>query len=527
MSLLSAIVFTPLVAGAGVLVLPRGADRSIRTVALLGMLVHFGLAVMLLARFDPASGFQFVERAPWVERFGIEYHLGVDGISLWLVLLTALLGPIAVLCSWSGVRERVREFHLLLLLLQTGMQGVFLSLDLFLFYVFWEVSLVPMYFLVGIWGHERRLYAAIKFVVYTLAGSLLMLVAILALVLQYQNQTGTYTFDLLRLYGAEVPRSHEVWYFAAFALAFAIKVPLWPLHTWLPDAHVEAPTAGSVLLAGILLKMGCYGFLRYAIPLFPHGMMTLLPWLLGLTVVGILYGALVAMVQPDMKKLVAYSSVSHLGFVMLGVLSLNRQGLEGGIYQMLNHGLSTGALFILVGILYERRHTREIAAFGGLARPMPIYATVLLVVSLASIGLPGLNGFVGEFLTLIGAYRAQPVHAVLACGGIVLGAVYMLWMVERVLFGPVRLAENRTLRDLGRREILTFAPLLILIVVMGVYPAPFLSRMHTSVGDVIRHVEQRLESDQRVDAAGTEALTAAVATPDTIAAAPAGEGVAP
>ncbi len=507
MPLLSAIVFAPLAAAAVLLAVPRAPARLVRALALLGMLADLGLAFLLLTRFGASAGFELVERSPWIERWGIEYHLGVDGISLWLVVLTAFIGPIAVLASWSGVQERVREFHVLLLVLQSGMQGVFLSLDLFLFYVFWEVSLVPMYFLIGIWGHERRLYAAIKFVLYTMAGSLLMLVAILTLVVEHASQVGYYTFALPALYDTQIAPVQQVWYFAAFALAFAIKVPLWPLHTWLPDAHVEAPTAGSVILAGILLKMGGYGFLRFAMPLFPHGLQAALPLLMGLAVVGVVYGALVAMVQPDMKKLVAYSSVSHLGFVMLGLLSASRQGLEGGIYQMLGHGLSTGALFLLVGMLYERRHSRAIADFGGLARSMPIYATVLVFVTLSSIGLPGLNGFVGEFLILLGVFKEHRLHAIVATTGVVLGAIYMLWLLERVLFGPVRHEANRNLPDLSKREILIFVPILILVVLMGVYPKPFLQRMHPAVGALIRQVqvEERLARDEEPVAAASSA----------------------
>jgi NADH-quinone oxidoreductase subunit M len=473
----------------------------VRGVTFVGMLASLASVLLVVARFAPQSGLQLVERAAWVERFGIEYHLGVDGISLWLVALTGFLGPIAVLGSWNGIRERVREFHFLLLLLQTGMLGVFLSLDLFLFYVFWEVTLIPMYFLIGVWGHERRLYAAYKFFVYTMAGSLLMLVAILALVVQHQRQTGIYTFDLLSLYATQIPPAQEIWYFAAFALAFAIKVPLWPLHTWLPDAHVEAPTAGSVILAAVLLKMGTYGFLRFAIPLFPGGMQIMLPLLLALAVIGIIYGALVALVQPDLKKLVAYSSVSHLGFVTLGLFCFNTQGLEGSLYQMLNHGVSTGALFLLVGMLYERRHTRAIAEFGGIARSMPIYATIFIIVTLSSIGLPGSNGFVGEFLILLGAFKAARPHAILAATGVVLGAVYMLWAAQRVLFGPLDKDANRDLPDLSRRELAVLLPLVALIVLMGVWPRPFIDRMHAAVGDLVAHVEQRIEPERRADAA--------------------------
>jgi NADH-quinone oxidoreductase subunit M len=513
--LLGTIVFLPLLFALLLLPLRRGAERPVRVLAFVGMLLDLGATLLLLRDFVPAGGVQMVERAPWIESFGIDWHLGVDGISLWLVVLTGFFGPLAVLASWNGIRERVREFHVLLLLLQTGMMGVFLGLDLFLFYVFWEVTLIPMYFLVGVWGHERRLYAAIKFFVYTMAGSLLMLVAILALVLEHQRQTGTYTFDLLQLYATQVPPEHEMWYFAAFALAFAIKVPMWPLHTWLPDAHVEAPTAGSVILAAILLKMGSYGFLRFAVPLFPNAVQTALPLLLGLSVVGIVYGALVAMVQPDLKKLVAYSSVSHLGFVMLGLFAFNRQGLEGSLYQMVNHGLSTGALFLLVGMLYERRHTRAIADFGGLARSMPLFAAVFIVVTLSSIGLPGLNGFVGEFLILLGAFKEARLHAIIGATGVVLGAVYMLWTAQRVLFGPIHLEANRAGPDLTRREWAVLAPILALMVLLGVYPKLVLEPMHDAVGDLMAHVELRVETERRAgaDAWRFEATAAAPAAP--------------
>ena len=505
MPLLSAIIFLPVVAAAALLLIPGPRAAAIRAFTVVAMLLQFVLTLVLLGRFDPAVGaMQQVERLSWIPNFGIEYHLGVDGISLWLVVLTAFLGPLLVLASGRGIQERVREFHVLLLLLQAGMMGVFLSLDLFLFYVFWEVSLIPMYFLVGIWGHERRLYAAVKFFLYTMAGSLLMLVAIIALVLEHQRQTGVYSFNIHELYGTQLPAAQEIWYFLAFAIACAIKVPLWPLHTWLPDAHVEAPTAGSMVLAGILLKMGGYGFLRFAIPLFPHGLQQAMPYLMAVSVIGIIYGALVAMVQPDMKKLVAYSSVSHLGFVMLGILVLNTQGMEGAIYQMLNHGISTGALFLLVGMLYDRRHTRAIADFGGLGRSMPLYAVALIVITLSSIGLPGTNGFVGEFLILLGTFKESPVHAALATTGVVLGAVYMLWMVERVLYGPITHEENRNLQDVTRREAAVLIPLILMVFFMGVYPKPFTERMHASVKGLLQHVERRLDPGPRAQA-GAEA----------------------
>jgi NADH-quinone oxidoreductase subunit M len=376
--------------------------------------------------------------------------------------------------------------------METGMLGAFVATDLFLFYVFWEVMLVPMYFLIGVWGGERRIYAAIKFVLFTMTGSLLMLVAILYLVISHSQQTGQFTFDLVRLYDFAVPLSTQRWLFAAFALAFAIKVPMFPLHTWLPDAHTEAPTGGSVILAGVMLKMGTYGFLRFAIPLFPLAAREALPIIAVLATVGVVYGALVSMVQPDLKRLVAYSSVSHLGFVMLGMAALNTQGVEGSIYQMLNHGLSTGALFLAVGVIYERRHTRLIREFGGLWQQLPLYGAIFMIVMLSSVGLPGLNGFVGEFLILLGAFRTYPVPTIIAVSGVVLGAVYMLWMYQRVMFGPLNNPANRQLKDLSQREILVFVPILVMLFVMGLYPKPFLSRMEPSVQAYLARMHQKM-----------------------------------
>jgi NADH-quinone oxidoreductase subunit M len=383
----------------------------------------------------------------------------------------------------------------LLLLMETGMLGAFVATDLFLFYVFFEVMLVPMYLLIGVWGGERRVYAAIKFVLYTMVGSLLMLVAILYLALLHGQQFGSPSFDLVRLYDfSSIPLSTQRWLFAAFALAFAIKVPMFPLHTWLPDAHTEAPTGGSVILAGVLLKIGTYGFLRFAIPLFPLAAHEALPVIAAFAAVGIVYGALVCMVQPDLKRLVAYSSVSHLGFVMLGMAALNTQGVEGSIYQMLNHGLSTGALFLAVGVLYERRHTRMISEFGGLWQQLPRYAAIFMVVMLSSVGLPGLNGFVGEFLILLGAFHVHPAAAVVGTSGVLIGAVYMLWMYQRVMFGPLENPANRQLRDLSRREVLVFAPIVVMFFVMGLYPKPFLSRMEPSVQAYLTRMSQKMAS---------------------------------
>ena len=436
---------------------------------------------------------QFVERFRWIPAYGIDYFVGIDGISLFLVLLTTFLGPIVILASWS-ISARVKEYLFFMLLLETGMLGAFVALDLFLFYVFWEVMLVPMYFLIGVWGGPRRIYAALKFVLFTMAGSLLMLVAIIYLATRNSQVTQVLTFDLLKIYNLQLPYEEQIWLFLAFALSFAIKVPLFPFHTWLPDAHVEAPTAGSVILAGVLLKLGTYGFLRFAIPLFPEAALAAAPFIIALAVIGIVYGAMVAMMQADLKKLVAYSSVSHLGFVMLGLFAFNLQGIQGAIYQMLNHGLSTGALFLIVGMIYERRHTRMIDDFGGLWKQMPIFSAFFLVVTLSSIGLPGLNGFVGEFLILLGSFQASPFWTAGAASGVVLGAIYMLWMFRRVIFGPLSRPENQNLKDIGAREIAILIPILILIFFMGIYPRPFLARMQPAVERIIQRIESKKEA---------------------------------
>src|SRR3954470_20236864 len=445
--ILTSLVALP-VAGAILLLLVRGDEEQsaplARNIALVISLLVFAETLLLWSRFNVSSGeFQFVERHAWIPAFGIEYFVGVDGISLLLLVLTGFLTPLALLGSWESVHKQTRAFCIFVLLLESAMMGVFISLDLFLFYIFWDAMLVPMYFLIGIWGYERRIYAAIKFILYTMAGSVLMLLAILGLAYMHYTSTGSYSFDLLKLYGMRIPLHAQFWFFLAFALAFAIKVPLFPFHTWLPDAHVEAPTAGSVILAGVLLKMGTYGLVRFAFPLFPDAALYFAPYIGGLAVIGIIYGALVvAMVQPDLKKLVAYSSVSHLGFVALGISAMNVQGVQGAVYQMLNHGVSTGALFLIVGMLSDRRHTRLISEFGGLKRVLPKLSAAFLVVTLASIGLPGLNGFVGELLILVGAFRWDPRFAAVAACGVLLSAVYMLWMFQRVNYGPVTNEKN-------------------------------------------------------------------------------------
>jgi NADH-quinone oxidoreductase subunit M len=496
-ALLSIVIFLPLAGAIALLLVPDrdGArDGLIRWAALAASLATLAGALALWAGFDPAGAeYQFVERRPWVPAFGIEYHVGLDGISLLLIVLTAFLTPVALLSSWGSIEKKVKEFSIFMLVLETAMIGVFAALDLFLFYIFWDVVLIPMYFLIGIWGYDRRVYAAIKFILYTMAGSVLMLVAIIGLAVVHQETTGSYSFDLQRLLALPLAPSTQTWFFLAFTLAFAIKVPIFPLHTWLPDAHVEAPTAGSVILAGVLLKMGTYGLVRFAFPLFPEAAAAWAPWLAILAVIGIVYGALVAMVQPDLKKLVAYSSVSHLGFVVLGICAANVQGVQGAVYQMLNHGVSTGGLFLIVGMLSDRRHTRLIAEFGGLKNVVPRLVAVFFVVTLSSIALPGLNGFVGEFLILLGAYRWDPVFAVLAASGVILSAVYMLWMFQRVNYGPVTNPKNQGLADLSAREWSVMAPIVALAVVMGVFPTFFLRPMEPAVQRLVDRIQARQE----------------------------------
>ncbi len=488
---LSWTILIPVLGALAIAIVPKDRHTLMKGIALVVSLVVLAMGLAIWFSFDPDSAaFQFVENMKWIPGIGAAYLVGIDGMSMMLLVLTAFLTPIALVGTWTSVTEKMKGYTASILMLEAGMIGVFIARDLFLFYIFWEAMLIPMYLLIGVWGGPRRVYAAVKFILYTLVGSFLMLIAILALYFLHGRLTGIYTFDLAALEQIALPFGPQMWLFLAFTFAFCIKVPVWPFHTWLPDAHVEAPTFGSVILAGVLLKMGTYGLLRFSLPIFPIAATIAVPWMATLAIIGIIYGGLVAWVQKDIKSLVAYSSVAHLGFVVLGIFTFRAEGLSGSILQMVNHGLSTGALFILVGYIYQRRHTREISEFGGLARVMPIYAAFLLVVAFSSAGLPGLNGFVGEFLILIAAFQVSPWMAIPAIPGIIIAALYLLRMVRGILWGPLDKEENKVLKDLNLREIVTMVPLLFFIVFIGVFPKPFLRPLEP----VAAKIEKRMSS---------------------------------
>ncbi len=528
--ILSLILFTPLAGAVLLLFVSRRQENLIRWIANIVALLGFVVSVPLWFWYNPSGAqYQFVERVPWIPSIGAEYFLGVDGFSILLILLTTLMGTIAVLSSWTAIKERVKEYYIFLLILQGGMIGAFISLDFLLFFLFWEVMLVPMYFLIGIWGSDRRLYSAIKFFLYTLVGSVVMLLGILALYFHFHDVTGAYSFDITKYQAMHVPFDLQWWVFLAFFLGFSIKVPMFPFHTWLPDAHTDAPTAGSVILAAVLLKMGTYGFIRFSLPILPEATKASVWWVAALAIIGIIYGALVALAQKDWKRLVAYSSVSHMGMVMLGMFALNPVGLMGSMVQQLNHGISTGALFLIVGVVYERRHTREIAEYGGLSKVMPVYAAIFMIMMLSSLGLPTLNGFIGEILILQGAYTANFWWAVVAASGLVLGAAYLLWLYQRTMFGKVENPKNEHLADLNLREIATFVPLVILAVWIGIYPSPFINRLTPTVNAVIARVSPAYApavtaSAPAKDCDGNKALTPFTLAPCGDAAAPAAAG---
>ncbi len=493
--LLTLLIFLPLAGAFLLCLLPKFLDSKVQSLALIISLAEFVLSLFLLRTFDASSHLlQFVQKVPWIPSFGISYFVGMDGISLWLILLTTFLTPIVIFSS--TIQHHIKGYMACFLILETAMIGTFVSLDLFLFYIFWELMLVPMYFIIGIWGSQNRIYATLKFFIYTLAGGVCMLLAILFLVYLHYDQFGTFSTSLLDMYSLSIPfdslklLNPQSLLFLAFALAFLIKIPSVPFHTWLPDAHVEAPTGGSVILAGVLLKMGTYGFLRFAIPLFPKALHFFMPLLITLALAGVIYGAFLALAQKDLKKLVAYSSISHMGLILLGLLVLNSHGLSGSVFQMLSHGLSTGALFLMVGMIYDRRHTKEIALLGGLTKVMPVFSVFFLIITLASIALPTTNGFVGEFLILIGAFEKDPLYAVLGGTTVVLGAYYMLWMIQRVLFGPIQHEENKTLPDLSWREIAALLPIVVFIFWMGLYPKPFFQKMEKSLDYLAANYER-------------------------------------
>ena len=547
--LVSLVVFQPVLCAVLVTLLPQNEKRLVRAWTFLAMLINFGLTVLLYALFDPKGPeFQLEQRLPWITDLGISYHVGVDGLAVSLMLLTGFLGPLVVLSSWTFIENRVKSFHLALLLIQTAMLGALASLDIILFYVFFEAMLVPMYLLIGVWGSEERTKAAIKFFLYTLGGSLVMLVAILAVYFLAQP-AGARSFDYGAFYNSLAPanrelaaclagkaisceslsplavalRSYGPWMFLAFAVAFAIKVPMFPVHTWLPDAHTEAPVAGSIILAGVMLKMGTFGFWRYAIPFFPVAAQQMRVAFAVLSVVGIVYGAMMCLAQRDVKRLIAYSSVSHLGFCMLGIFAITVEAAAGSAYQMLNHGVSTGALFCLFGFLYERRHKRQLIEFGGIAKSMPVYAALFLIICFSSIAVPGTNGFVGEFLVLLGTFKSNHIAmwlGVLATTGVILSAGYLLWMVQRVFFGPLVQVENARLHDVNRRELATALPFVVMVLVMGVFPGYFLDRLQTSTQRYVARAQVGLDVQQRDE--DTRVTVIPLPSPAPVAALPAG-----
>ncbi len=487
--ILSVVLFTPL---AGMLVLfflPASNPRAIKLWANAVALAGFLVSLPLVFRFNPGKDFQFVEKAQWIPSLGASYHIGIDGLGVLLVMLTTVVGFLAILSSWTAVRDRLKEYYAFFLLLQTGMLGVFMARDFLLFFLFWETVLVPMYFIIGIWGGPRKVYAAIKFMIYTLIGSVLMLLGILTLYYHHYQQFMFYSFDIGDLMRTSLPAGVEWWVFWAFFIGFAVKVPMWPFHTWLPDAHVEAPTAGSVILASILLKMGTYGFLRFSLPLLPEAAKnpTVVNVMAVLSIIGIVYGALASLMQKDWKKLVAYSSVSHLGFCTLGIFALNPAGIAGSIIQQINHGISTGMLFLIVGVVYERRHTREIAEYGGLLRVMPVFTIVFLIAALSSMGIPPLNGFIGEITILKGAYQMSLTWAVWVVVGIALGGAYLLWLFQRTMLGQLS-EKNAAMRDLSLREIAVFAPLLVWAFWIGLYPQPYFRILERPVAQIVERV---------------------------------------
>ncbi len=500
-TILSLMTFAPLIGVLLLFFIPKDSHSTLRGVAFAVALVTFLISLPLVTGFVTNAEYQFETNLPWIAAgpFQMNYHVGIDGISLWLVILTTFIMPLAVLSTWTAVEEKVKEYMICLLLLEVAMLGAFVSLDLFLFYIFWELMLIPMYFIIGIWGGKQKIYAALKFFIYTMVGSVLMLVALIVLYF-LGTKAGLETFDISTLHALSIAPAIQTWLFLAFALSFAIKVPLFPVHTWLPLAHTEAPTAGSVILAAILLKMGTYGYVRFAIPLFPQASERFTPLMATLAVIGIIYAALVAMVQEDVKKLVAYSSVAHLGFVMLGIFALNQQGLSGGMLQMLNHGVSTGALFLIVGFIYERRHTRLITDFGGLSKQMPVFATIFMIVTFSSIGLPGTNGFVGEFLVLLGSFGRYPVLVGIATTVVVFSAAYMLWSTQRVFFNRMTNPKNEGIGDLSLREIAVLAPLLVGMVWIGLFPGPILRRTEGAARTYIEMIQPHLPPAREVAA---------------------------